>query len=486
MEKFIKVTQSEKPTNNNLKKLTKSIFEESNANKKPAPIVKRFTFSLDRQVKCLTLSEDQDMISLTSSQQQAIVLISSGKNIFLTGEAGTGKSYLVNRLKELALSQNINLAITALTGTAAYLLGGNTIHSWAQIGLAKGGVTQIIEKINRSKKAVSRWQGVDILIIDEISMMSTDLLDKLEEIARYYRDPNKPFGGIQVILIGDFFQLPPISDDIEGSPKFCFKAKCWEQLIDHNIVLREVIRQSDPVLRRCLSEIRRGKVTPETKKIMEDRVGVELYNQEIKPTRLYPNKKNVEAINNKNLVKLGVTLKSYNLSYNVTRQGRPYLSYNQYEIDNLIKHLSCEVRLTLGVGSQVMLIANLDVENGLVNGSRGIVNEITKNTVKVQFKEGGVRDISGHEWRANLDNGIDVSFSQIPLRLAWAITVHKAQGSSLDLAEIDAGMTIFTEGQTYVALSRVRSLEGLRLIAFDAKRVRANPEVTKFYQTIEG
>ena len=501
MDKFVKKTIIAKPTivnsnrdsksNININKISQTSSNSLDSNKKEfkgeidMQIPKRFTFSLEKETKRINIDQNKilEIGKLTSSQKKALENISLGKNIFLTGEAGTGKSYLVNRLKEISKSQAIKLAVTALTGTAAYLLGGTTLHAWAGIGLGKDDIKSLIVKINKSKNAQSKWKEVDILVIDEISMMSSDLLDKLEKLARFYRDPNKIFGGIQVIIIGDFYQLPPVccgNDKIN----FCFKADCWKKLIDINIVLEEVVRQSDPLLKKCLSEIRRGIVSKETLEVMKSRIAVKLPESSITPTRLYPNKSNVEAINSKNLVKLGGKLKSYKLSINVTRQGKPYTSYNGYEIERLIKHITCEDKLTISVGAQVMLIYNLDMESGLVNGSRGIVLETNKNNVKVQFINGEVREIERQQWIVSLDNQIEITFSQIPLILAWAITVHKSQGASLDLAEIDAGMTIFEYGQAYVALSRIKSLEGLRLIAFDHRKIRANPEVTKFYQSI--
>ena len=464
----------------------------SSINIKPDSNNKRHKFILPTSKKTLIIKNEEVYLSdLTKSQRDAMYLITKGKNIFLTGEAGTGKTFLVNRIKEMSLDQNIKIAITAMTGTAAYLLGGTTLHSWANIGLASGNepTEQLVKKINKYQKAVRKWQEVDILVIDEISMMSYALLDKLEEVARCFRNPNKIFGGIQVILIGDFFQLPPIPENNQ-TPEvlFAFKANCWNRLIDENIILQEVIRQSDPIFKNCLSEIRKGYISNITKSILETRVAIPLIDDKIKATRIYPYKQNVEGMNYKKLHKLNRELQEYKLEYKFSKEGREFSSSEVVmNLTHYIKHLPCDEKLTIAIGAQVMLIANLNMEAGLVNGSRGVVKDIDNQTgnISVEFINGEIRNITRHEWKVTLDSGYEVTFSQIPLILAWAITIHKAQGASLDLAEIDVGSTIFEYGQAYVALSRIRNLNGLRLIAFNPRKIRANPDVLAFYKSIE-
>ncbi len=447
---------------------------------------KRHTFKIgDSQEAKQLVIKPEDSVNLTSSQISAFTAISEGKNIFLTGEAGTGKTFLINKVRQLANKQHINIAVTAMTGTAAYLLNGTTLHSWASIGLGRGSTEQLIEKIAKSAKARHKWRTTQILVIDEISMMLPEILDKLEEIGRRFANPDRPFGGIQVILIGDFLQLPPVPDSKDKeSGGFAFQAKCWSSLIKQTVVLTEVIRQQDPVFRKCLSEIRVGRVSSETKQLLKARINMDLGNQEIMATRIYPYKYSVDTINKNSLVKLNAPLRKYQLTYSISIHGKKIPSESEtgnYELKNILKHVPCEETLSLCLGAQVMLISNLDGEAGLVNGSRGVVIKIGENGPEVKFLNGIVREICQHEWVQNMEDGSVLTVKQYPLILAWAITVHKSQGASLDLAEIDVGSTIFAYGQAYVALSRVRSLEGLRLIAFDEKKVKANPTVLDFY-----
>lgn len=419
----------------------------------------------------------------TPTQKQALEKMFSGKNICLTGSAGTGKTYLLQILKQWAEQNNKKVAITALTGTAAFLLGGKTIHSWSGIGLGTSCVESIVEKCTMRKHLRTKWRNTDILVIDEISMMSPELFSYLDMVAQGVRRNDLPFGGLQLIVVGDFCQLPPVvnfQDGNEKRPIFCFESISWDSCIDEVVVLREIVRQTDPEFQECLNHVRMGNVSPKVQALLESRIGVDISKDGILPTRIYPNKKNVDWINRNCLQKLAKS-KTGTKCYRFDAKLEHIPESNKEQV---FKTLPCVDSLKMCVGAQVMLIINLNQDEGLVNGSRGVVQAIKGTTVTVKFYNGTTTEITPHEWA--IDGAKKkAKVIQLPLVLAWAITIHKSQGASLDLAEIDVGECVFECGQTYVALSRVRSLQGLRIVSLDTKRILIHPLVKEFYQKLE-
>jgi ATP-dependent DNA helicase PIF1 len=412
---------------------------------------------------------------MSVKQKKCYEYMSSGYNLLMTGEGGTGKSTLIKMFVS-EYSGKKKIAITATTGAAAILLNGTTLHSYLGIGLGNLSEEVLYLQIHKKHHILKRWKELDVLIIDEISMLEPRLLDKLEKLAKAFRKNNNPFGGIQLILTGDFFQLPNI-----GQPNlFCFDAECWEKCIDVVINLDHNFRQSDNQFQRCLSEIRYGKITDDTVTILKSRENKNLSNvYGILPTKIYSLNYNVDAENEKQMDLLfdknnNLVFYEFEMKYEVLKKGLRNVD------DKINKLCNVSYNLQLCVGAQVMLIYNLDMESKLVNGSRGVVVSFVDDIPRVKFLNGEIRTINRKIWEIQENNEVIITVSQIPLKLAYACSVHRSQGMTIDYAEIDlAG--IFEYGQAYVALSRVRSLKGLSIKNFDVKCIKAHPRVIEFY-----
>jgi len=421
-------------------------------------------------------------MALTNSQQIAYNAIVEGRNIFLTGPGGTGKSYLIEHVKESLVGKKV--AVTALTGCAALLLGcgAKTLHSWAGIGLGKETAEELAKKIRKNTRARKNWKDTDILVIDEISMMSSDLFDKLENIARMIRRSEAPFGGLQVVLSGDFFQLPPVL-----STQFAFEAESWPRVVTVSVELDEVKRQSDPVFKGILNAARRGCLTDEDLAILRTRKGLDWKAEKIRPTLLFSRRADVDKINEANLKALAGPFRTYTPRFTTSKEFPDGLSLKNPEViasgDLVDKNAPYQLELVLAEGAQVMLIYNLDIEEGLVNGSRGIITGFADGDLPiVLFRNNSKRVIGRNPWPVPDIPGL--FREQIPLTLAYAQTIHKCQGSTLDSALIDIGPKTFEYGQAYVALSRVKSLDSLYIWDIDPAALKVNQKVIDFYESI--
>lgn len=426
----------------------------------------------------------------------------AGENIFITGAGGTGKSALIRHIQQDASKKGHDIHVCALTGTAAVLLAckAKTVHSWAGIGKGTASTEALIEKIKKNRFLKQIWKATDILVIDEISMMSKSLFEKLDAIGRAIRMKQEPFGGIQLIFSGDFYQLPPVPDkDDLDTGKFCFESDIWFQTfkVENHVILSKIFRQSDPQWQKCLNQLREGRVKMSTNNLLLELVTSKQVDENmfVKPTKLFPTRKQVDYVNVSEMEKLSGDYYEYKIKYlgdlemsKMDKLKRSHFSETQLEIEyNYLKgNIPCDTLIKLKVGAQVMCVVNIKADNGdimLCNGSQGIVTGISPLGLPiVKYRNGIERIMEYHVWASETIPGVGVS--QIPLILAWALTIHKSQGATLDIAEIDAGSGIFECGQTYVALSRVRSLEGLYLTSYDPRRIRINDKVQDFYDKL--
>jgi ATP-dependent DNA helicase PIF1 len=414
-------------------------------------------------------------INLSEKQNHAYSLMVNGKSVFITGAAGSGKTACI-KLFIKVYKQNKIMGVTSTTGISALLFGGSTVHSFTGIGIGTGSVESIIKKIQTRSTLRKRWKDLEVLIIDEISMLSMNLFDKLEKIARSIRNNNKPFGGIQLILSGDFLQLPCINSD-----DFCFESKQWDKCIEHTVYLTEIMRQKDTEFQNCLNNVRVGLLPKKTRDLLDTRLNVKLKNAfGIQPTKLYSTNYDVDRVNNAELDLLGETnpdFYEYNMEVHVYSDN----SDVDYTIEKYKKSCNAPSTIQICIGAQVMLLCNLDTEGGLVNGSRGVVTSFVNDIPIVKFLNGRELVVDHYIWEVEENDKKILRAIQLPLKLAYALTIHKSQGCSLDYAEIDLSDT-FTYGQSYVALSRVKDINGLSILGIDYEKIKANPKAVKFYE----
>jgi ATP-dependent DNA helicase PIF1 len=451
-------------------------------------------------------------LELSPEQKLAFDKYVMGENIFITGPGGAGKSALIKKIKEHAESQNRVIAVCATTGCASILLdcGARTVHSWAGIGIANAPNSQIINRVMKSSFKKRAWYETDILIVDEVSMMSQKLFELLDSLGRNIRKNQfyRPFGGLQVIFSGDFYQLPPVGDPDEPETcRFCFESLEWETVFpkENHIQLVKIFRQSDPIYSTILNQLREGKIKRTSVNILNECVNKQVPEDIIiKPTKLYPTKNKVQEININEMANLTTPIKEYKMKYvnNITNTNSSVEKLHSdtkfrvsgyteeqivAELENIKKNLICEDLIQLRVGAQVMCVVNLDVQFAKIcNGSQGIIIGFTEwrdiSIPIVKFTNGVTMQIKYHVWPS--ENIPSIGVAQIPLILSWALTIHKSQGATLDIAEIDAGSGIFECGQTYVALSRVKSLEGLYLTALNVGKIKVNKKVQEFYNIL--
>jgi PIF1 helicase. len=437
-------------------------------------------------------------------QQIAFNKYIQGQNIFITGPGGTGKSALIKYIKQNADSRCKIIQVCALTGCASVLLEckARTLHSWSGIGLGKGTIEQLIKKVQKNKNYKALWKETDILVVDEVSMMSLKLFETLDAIGKSVRKDRRPFGGLQLIFSGDFYQLPPVGDkDDPDTSKFCFESEFWFTTFpkENHVQLQKIFRQNDPIYQNILNQVREGRLKRSTNDILLSQVDRPKDDAlTIKPTKLFPTRNKVDSINTSEMDKLGGDEKEFKIKYHgdLEMTAKERLQRTQVmpeqiktELQYLKSNLRCDEIIKLKVGSQVMCIVNTELANGemLCNGSQGIVIRFSQEgnpVIKFSRSNNGSNNsfeltMNYHIWPSENIPGVGVS--QLPLILAWALTIHKAQGATLEVAEIDAGSSIFECGQTYVALSRVKSLEGLYLTSYDAKKIRINKKVQEFY-----
>ncbi|KAJ5101938.1 hypothetical protein NUU61_004160 [Penicillium alfredii] len=467
-----------------------------------------------------------------SDEQRAVLeaVVDHGKSIFFTGSAGTGKSVLmreiIQKLRNKYRKEPDRVAVTASTGLAACNIEGVTLHSFAGIGLGKEAVPELVKKIKKNQKARNRWLRTKVLVVDEVSMVDGDLFDKLENISRLIRNNGRPFGGIQLVVTGDFFQLPPVPDGSSREAKFAFAAATWNTSIQHTILLTHVFRQKDPEFAEMLNEMRLGKISPGTIDAFRKLSRPLNFHDSLDATELFPTRAEVEGANSARMGRLSGEMMTFNAVDSGTIQDAQHR-------EKLLSNCMAPPVMHLKKGAQVMLIKNM--EETLVNGSIGRVvafmseeyfdyyreNEkdfeddgnasdeeramrARKKLKPMAYKEGGATAArkwplvcfvqpDGTErhllcqpetWKIELPNGeVQAQRQQVPLILAWALSIHKAQGQTLQRVKVDLGR-VFEKGQAYVALSRATSQAGLQVTRFEPRKVMVHPKVVDFYSNL--
>lgn len=514
--------------------VTQMLEKASTSRPRQPPPVSRA--SSDRSVKSMMVSDPKSSKvadTFLSDEQRSVVkaVMDEGKSVFFTGSAGTGKSVLMRaiiaQLRHKYRSEPDRVAITASTGLASCILEGQTLHSWAGIGLGKEPAPELVKKVKRNPKSRQRWQRTKVLIIDEISMVDGQLFDKLEQIARTIRNNGRPFGGIQLVFTGDFFQLPPVPDR-NTEAKFVFEAVNWATCIQHTILLTHVFRQKDEEFAKMLNEMRLGKMSPGTIRAFKSLSRPLNFKDDLEATELYPRREEVENANQNRMRRLS----GQTMTFSAIDTGVQDLNVRKNLLANFIAPETLEIKK----GAQVMLIKNIDAQ--LVNGSLGIVQsfmdegtfftykedeptfltaqddgdnkeEIAAAREKIQaarmkanaagstrcwpmvrfnLADGTSRDVlcTPDEWKTEAQNGeIIAKRTQVPLILAWALSIHKAQGQTLNRVKVDLGK-VFEKGQAYVALSRATSKEGLQVLRFDERKVMVHQKVLHFYSKLRG
>lgn len=399
------------------------------------------------------------------TQAQALDILKTGVNAFLTGEPGSGKTYTVNAYVQWLRAQDIEPAITASTGIAATHIHGMTIHAWSGIGVRESLSELDIDAIASKEHVARRIQRAPVLLIDEVSMLSANVLAMVDAVCREVRRSPEPFGGMQVVLIGDFFQLPPVGKR-GTAPAFAFQSSVWEELNPIVCYLSEQHRQSDLLFLSVLSAIRAADDDPGVvSSILSRETDIEGFEEDV--TRLYTHNADVDRINEERLAALATSARTFAME----GSGAPLM------IEALMRGCLSPQTLVLKEGAIVIGTKNV-AQQGLSNGTLGTVIGFERHTnfPIIETNSGKEITIAPAEWAVEEGGKVRAKITQIPLRLAWAITVHKSQGMSLDAAAIDLS-NAFEYGQGYVALSRVRTLSGLYLLGWSENALLVHPLV---------
>jgi ATP-dependent DNA helicase PIF1 len=409
------------------------------------------------------------------TQAEALEILKMGHNAFVTGAAGSGKTHLLNSYIKYLRDNDAHLAlgITASTGIAATHMGGMTIHAWSGLGIRDKLDERDIDDLEERQYLWKRFEKAKVLIIDEVSMLHHFRLDLVERIARAFKRNEEPFGGMQVILCGDFFQLPPVSRSNEPKAQFIYHSKSWKALDLKMCYLEDQYRQSDKDYLEILNAVRDNAVSED----MIDRLKTRFREKEenevqvgdsVSTTRLHSHNADVDMENDRELGNITGTTVEYLMS----SSGFENL------VEALKKSCLAPEKLRLKKGARVMFVKN-NFEEGYANGTLGIVEDCNQLSIKVKTLNGRIIQVPKASWRIDDGGKVLAEIEQYPLRLAWAITVHKSQGMSLDSAEVDLSKS-FEKGMGYVALSRVRTLGGLTLLGLNHMALAVNPEVLSF------
>lgn len=400
------------------------------------------------------------------TQKTALTILKLGHTTFLTGQAGSGKSYVLREYVDYLKKHGVKFAVTASTGIASTHISGSTIHSWSGIGI-KDKLTKFdLDALEEKQNLHKRWTETQVLIIDEVSMLHANFLDMLNSVAKHIRRDARPFGGMQVIFSGDFFQLPPVvrtENHIPGAKVYAFLSTAWVEAKPVICYLTEQHRQDDDQLLSLLKAIRGGEIDEGHYDTLRE---VSEKKPKKSTLKLYTHNENVDKINEKFFDELDGD-EHY---YEMVTKGKKNL------VDSLKSNCLAPETLRLKIGTKVMCIKNAQ-DKSYVNGSLGVITAIADDGFPVVSLNSGRKiTVRGDSWKIEEDGKVKAEISQLPLRYAWAITVHKSQGMTLDEAEMDLSRT-FVRGQGYVALSRLTTLDGLYLTGFNNEALMVSEEV---------
>ena len=399
-------------------------------------------------------------------QAQALRVLLSGDSVFLTGSPGAGKTYVLNQFVRHVTRAGKNVAVTASTGIAATHIGGTTIHSWSGLGVKEYLSEWDRDNLPKNGRLVKRYNETDILVIDEVSMLHGARLNIVNEVAKILRKSDKPFGGMQVVVVGDLFQLPPVTRGNE-EVDFVHRSLAWEELSPKICYITEQHRQTGDELLDLLEAMRRGDVGELHEAALQERLH-RTRPEDLAVTKLYSHNMDVDSINDRHLKDLSETGKAYQMR----AHGKPV------KIEQLQKSVLAPELLELKRGAEVMFVSN-NFPAGYVNGTRGTVVDFVDSSPIVQIAGRKEVKVEPYSWKLEEDGRVAAEVVQLPLRLAWAITIHKSQGMSLDAAEIDLSRS-FTPGMGYVALSRVRSMDGVYLEGINRMALTMHPTIFEF------
>ena len=399
-------------------------------------------------------------------QDEALDILKLGHNVYLTGAAGSGKTYVLNQYIKYLRQNHIVVGVTASTGIAATHMNGMTIHSWAGLGI---GDSIDMERILTKSTLKKRMAEARVLIIDEVSMLDGHVLDAVDAITRAFKNKTKPFGGLQVVLSGDLFQLPPVTKS--GEPFFVFNSEAWKSMNLKICYLDEQHRQDDSNLLSILNAIRSNNVDEAHFSELSERMKPAPAGEDI--IKLYTHNAHVDDINTTELNKLKTKSKTYRMSSNGRRNA----------VESLIKRCLAPEKLVIKINSEVMFVANNQSKN-FFNGTLGKVIKFSDDGQPVVQTKDRQITVEEHTWKTEDGEKTIAEITQLPLRLAWAITIHKSQGMSLDAAEIDLSKS-FEPGMGYVALSRVRSIEGLYIKGINNMAMVVNQQIIDLDKTLK-
>jgi len=417
------------------------------------------------------IQDIEDTNSLNEEQLLCYNLAKSGKNLFITGSGGCGKSYIIKKIIKYNLRKNVNIGITASTGIAASLIGGTTLHSYLKIGINNKAIEELYNNLisKKNKQDYYKLLKLEILVIDEISMIDNILFSKIAAYLSMIKNIKKPFGGIQIILSGDFYQLPPINNT------YCFKAKVWNKLRINSVILKNSIRQIDDIqFQFILENIKINNITDEIYNELQKLQNNKL-NSDIKPTILYSKNIDIDKINNKEFNNL---IQTYN--YDIYNFPIKYDNSNKKIVKYINKLEEKEIKLCKGL--QIMITHNIDIPNQIVNGTRAIIINIDYPKILIKTINDTVYCINYVNYINELDN--EIQYNYIPIKLAYAISIHRSQGSTIDYLQIDLGESIFACGMGYVALSRGKKLNSIYLTNLSRNAFKVNKDVIDYYKNI--